>query len=73
MTEVTTQATETTAEQTPALPEQLGGWRIAGLLSERLGVEVTMADIDELVAQEHLVGLGQVRSVMACLLDRSCR
>jgi hypothetical protein len=55
MTEVTTQATETTGEQTPALPEELGGWRIAGLLSERLDVEVTMADIDELVDQEHLV------------------
>jgi DNA polymerase III epsilon subunit-like protein len=58
MTEVTTPATETTAEETPALPEDLGGWRIAGLLSERLGVEVTMADIDELVVQEHLVVVG---------------
>ncbi|MDX3025400.1 3'-5' exonuclease [Streptomyces acidiscabies] len=57
MTETTMQttATETTAEETPAPPEELGGWRIAGLLSERLGVEVTMADIDELVTQEHLV------------------
>ncbi|WP_405467170.1 hypothetical protein [Streptomyces canus] len=64
MTEVTTQVTETTAERTPALPEELRGWRIAGLLSERLGVEVTMADIDELVVQEHLV------VVSSSLLDR---
>ncbi|GHE51488.1 3'-5' exonuclease [Streptomyces capitiformicae] len=50
---------ETNAEETPApQPAELGGWRIAGLLSERAGVEVTMADIDELVAQEHLVVTG---------------
>lgn len=60
MTETTTQTTttETTAEETPAPPpEELGGWRIAELLTEHVGVEVTMANIDELVATEHLVVL----------------
>ena len=60
MTETTTQTTttETTVEETPAPPpEELGGWRIAELLTEHVGVEVTMADIDELVATGHLVVL----------------
>jgi hypothetical protein len=55
MTETTTKTTEPAAEEASALPEELGGWQIAGLLSERLGIEVTMADIGELVDQEHLV------------------
>jgi DNA polymerase III epsilon subunit-like protein len=47
--------TESAQQETPAPPEELGGWRIAGLLAERIGTEVTMADIEELVAREHLV------------------
>ncbi|MFG2463745.1 3'-5' exonuclease [Streptomyces sp. NPDC048523] len=54
MTETTTKTAEAAAEAS-ALPEELGAWRIAGLLSQRLGIEVTMADIGELVDQEHLV------------------
>lgn len=50
MTETTAQTMQT-VEETPALPEERGGWRIAGLLTERLGIKVTMADIDELVDQ----------------------
>ncbi|UFR07162.1 3'-5' exonuclease [Streptomyces sp. Go40/10] len=49
---------ESAHQETPELPEELGGWRIAGLLAERTGVEVTMADIEELVAHEHLVVVG---------------
>ncbi|GGN40883.1 hypothetical protein [Streptomyces fuscichromogenes] len=50
-----TAATETTAEETPALPEALGARRIAGLLSDHTGEQVTAADVDELVAAKHLV------------------
>ncbi len=57
MTDTITETAETASQETP-LPEELGGWRIAGLLTEHLGIEVTMADIDELVAQEHLVVSG---------------
>lgn len=59
MTETTTQttATETAAEETPALPEALGARRIAGLLSEHTGEQVTAADVDELVAGSHLVAV----------------
>jgi DNA polymerase III epsilon subunit-like protein len=57
MTETVTQTTETTAEETPALPEALGARRIAGLLSGHIGEQVTATDVDELVAGNHLVAV----------------
>ncbi|MEU6965135.1 3'-5' exonuclease [Streptomyces chrestomyceticus] len=62
MTDTTTEATETTEtvqtavvpEQEPYVPEALGARRIASLLAEHTGEPVTAADVDELVAREHL-------------------
>lgn len=73
-----TTITETTAEEVPAPPpEELRGWWIAELLTEQVGVEVTMADIDELVATEHLVVLRHYKrrpvykTAAACATNRS--
>ncbi|WP_332010932.1 3'-5' exonuclease [Streptomyces uncialis] len=54
-TVIETETTAAATPQEPPLPEALGARRIAGLLAEHLGEPVTAADVDELVAQEHLV------------------
>ncbi|GAA2639783.1 hypothetical protein GCM10010425_50130 [Streptomyces spororaveus] len=59
MTDTLTE-TETTAQTTPpepSWPEALGGRRLAGMLAEITGQPVTAADVEELVAREHLVAV----------------
>ncbi|WP_053726669.1 hypothetical protein [Streptomyces sp. WM6378] len=50
----TTGTTLVVPQQEPPLPEALGARRIAGLLADHVGEPVTAADVDDLVAQEHL-------------------
>ncbi|MBW1603534.1 hypothetical protein JJV70_15760 [Streptomyces sp. JJ66] len=56
-TTIETATTETTLvvpQQEPSLPPALGARRIAGLLADHTGEPVTAADVDDLVAQEHM-------------------
>ncbi|PJE97134.1 hypothetical protein CUT44_14220 [Streptomyces carminius] len=53
----TPQTTAPTSRQEPPLPEALGARRIALLLAEHTGEQVTAADVEELVDQEHLVAI----------------
>ncbi|MFZ3476017.1 3'-5' exonuclease [Streptomyces sp. 2.9] len=46
-----------TIPQEPNWPEALGARRLAGMLAETTGQPVTAADVEELVAQEHLVAV----------------
>ncbi|MGS2592040.1 3'-5' exonuclease [Streptomyces hebeiensis] len=50
----TTETTPVVPQQEPSLPEALGARRIASLLAEHTGEPVTAADVDDLVAEEHL-------------------
>jgi DNA polymerase III epsilon subunit-like protein len=50
-----------TPEEESTLPEALGAWRIASLLAEHVGAEVTRADIEQLVAKDHLAACGSYK------------
>ncbi|MEV7445686.1 hypothetical protein AB0O22_31890 [Streptomyces sp. NPDC091204] len=52
-----TAAAPTTVPQEPSWPEALGARRLAGMLAETTGQPVTAADVEELVAREHLVAV----------------
>ncbi|MDH6544939.1 3'-5' exonuclease [Streptomyces sp. SPB4] len=56
-THTETAASPETIPQEQSWPESLGARRLAGMLAETTGQPVTAADIDELVAREHLVAV----------------